>query len=139
MDSCSTSKLVKFSNVAGKTRQPPAHFNTNIMKLFTTLVLSFLFATGIFAQTRKQYINSNGSLSGAQMLYSNDNQITASFNGSTFTIKKQGVIIWNSNEEGSILPGTRVNRLALKNETYCFIITIQWFGSRLQNFQPHLN
>ena len=90
------------------------------MKLFTTLVLSFLFATGIFAQTRKQYISNNGSLSGAQMLYSNDNQITASFDRSAFTIKKQGVNIWSSNKEGSILPGTRVNKLALKNGNVLF-------------------
>ena len=92
----------------------------HVMKNSSTLILSLLFALTTFAQNKKYFVSNNESFVLGQILYSKDRQITASFGKSTFTIKKQGLIIWNSNDEGSILPKSKVNKLVLKNGNILF-------------------
>ena len=91
------------------------------MKNFTILILLLLFASNFFGQSKKQYVSYNESFSLNQLLYSKDKQITASFEKSAFIIKKQGVKIWSSNDEGSILPNTKIDKLIFKKGNLLFL------------------
>ncbi|MBL0255135.1 MAG: hypothetical protein IPQ27_09275 [Chitinophagaceae bacterium] len=61
----------------------------HVMKNSSTLILSLLFALTTFAQNKKYFVSNNESFVLGQILNSKDRQITASFEKSTFTIKKK--------------------------------------------------
>lgn len=98
------------------------------MKIFTISILLLLSASNIFGQTKKNYVSNNESFSLNQTLTSKDKQITASFEKSAFIIKRQGLKIWSSNDDGSILPNTKTDKLVFKNGNLLFFMgdTVVW-------------